>query len=201
MLIVSTAMLTIFGFPYMTLLAGDRRREPGGSVAQVGRAVSVLMAFNGFGALVGALVVASLPATTPRQPRHPVHAARVRRCSSSASRSRAPSGRWRVFSMLAGAALMATNSLALTSIQSAVPGHLRGRVMALFVMAFMGIMPFSALDLRAARPGRSGRRTRCSAPVSCCSLGAAAHRAARVAALHRGRARPGPPATAGRPAR
>ena len=40
---------------------------------------------------------------------------------------------------------MATNSLALTSIQSSVPGYLRGRVMALFVMAFVGIMPFSAL--------------------------------------------------------
>ena len=40
---------------------------------------------------------------------------------------------------------MSTNSLALTSIQSVVPGHLRGRVMALFVMSFMGIMPVSAL--------------------------------------------------------
>jgi hypothetical protein len=40
---------------------------------------------------------------------------------------------------------MSTNSLAMTSIQSAVPGYLRGRVMALFVMAFVGIMPFSAL--------------------------------------------------------
>ena len=49
------------------------------------------------------------------------------------------------FSVLAGAGLMATNSLAMTSIQSAVPGYLRGRVMALFVMAFVGIMPFSAL--------------------------------------------------------
>jgi len=47
--------------------------------------------------------------------------------------------------VLAGAALMSTNSLAMTSIQAAVPGYLRGRVMALFVMAFVGIMPFSAL--------------------------------------------------------
>jgi len=32
----------------------------------------------------------------------------------------------------------------MTSIQAAVPGYLRGRVMALFMMAFMGVMPLSA---------------------------------------------------------
>jgi hypothetical protein len=32
-----------------------------------------------------------------------------------------------------------------TSIQVAVPGHLRGRVMALFVLAFMGMMPISSI--------------------------------------------------------
>ncbi len=42
-------------------------------------------------------------------------------------------------------AILATNSLSNTSIQAAVPGHLRGRVMALFVMSFMGIMPISGL--------------------------------------------------------
>ena len=32
----------------------------------------------------------------------------------------------------------------MTSIQAAVPGYLRGRVMALFMMAFLGVMPLSA---------------------------------------------------------
>jgi hypothetical protein len=47
-------------------------------------------------------------------------------------------------SALAGAALLTTNSLVNTSIQSAVPNHLRGRVMALFIMSFLGLMPISA---------------------------------------------------------
>jgi MFS family permease len=40
---------------------------------------------------------------------------------------------------------MTTNSLANTSIQATAPPHLRGRVMGLFVMAFLGIMPISGL--------------------------------------------------------
>jgi hypothetical protein len=40
---------------------------------------------------------------------------------------------------------MTTNSLANTSIQSSAPPHLRGRVMGLFVTAFLGIMPISGL--------------------------------------------------------
>ena len=49
-----------------------------------------------------------------------------------------------VCTTLAGAAYMATSSLVMTSIQAAVPGYLRGRVMALFMMAFLGVMPLSA---------------------------------------------------------
>ena len=144
MLIISTAMLTIFGFPYMTLLAAIVGSTLGGSTIEVGRSVAVLMAFNGLGALIGALVVAGLPSTTPRNRVIPLAllAFAVFICGFSLVHVL-----WAMalFSMLAGAALMSTNSLALTSIQAAVPGHLRGRVMALFVMSFMGIMPFSAL--------------------------------------------------------
>jgi MFS family permease len=144
MLIISTAMLTIFGFPYMTLIAAIVHSNLGGSIEQVGRAASVLMAFNGFGALLGALAVAGLPAATRRERVIPytlfAFAAFVI-CFALVRSEWAMA----VFSTLAGASLMASNSLALTSIQSTVPGHLRGRVMALFVMAFVGIMPFSAL--------------------------------------------------------
>lgn len=144
MLLFSTAMLTILGFPYMTLLAAIVHQNLGGTLTQVGRTVSVLMAFNGFGALVGALVIASLPATIQRNRAIPFTLMAFATFVVGFSLMRAE---WSMaaFSTLAGAALMATNSLALTSIQSAVPGHLRGRVMALFVMAFVGIMPFSAL--------------------------------------------------------
>ena len=49
-----------------------------------------------------------------------------------------------IITLFAGAAYISTNSLIMTSIQAAVPGYLRGRVMALFMMAFMGVMPLSA---------------------------------------------------------
>lgn len=144
MLIVSTALLTIFGFPYMTLLAAIVHVNLGGSVAHVSRTVAVLLALNGFGALVGALVVAGLPASTPRYRVIPytLLAFAVFVMGFALMHAEWLMG---VFSVLAGAALMATNSLVTTSIQAAAPGHLRGRVMALFVMAFVGIMPFSAL--------------------------------------------------------
>jgi MFS family permease len=144
MLILSTAMLTIFGFPYMTLLAAIVAENLGGTVAQVGRATAVIMAFNGLGALLGALGVAGLPASTPRNRVIPYTLLAFAAFVVMFSLARVE---WTmaVFSVLAGAGLMATNSLAMTSIQSAVPGYLRGRVMALFVMAFVGIMPFSAL--------------------------------------------------------
>jgi MFS family permease len=48
-----------------------------------------------------------------------------------------------VLSTLAGASFLTAVSAMNTSIQATVPHELRGRVMALFVMAFMGIMPFS----------------------------------------------------------
>jgi len=144
MLILSTAMLTIFGFPYMTLLAAIVGANIGGTVTQVGRATAVIMAFNGLGALLGALGVASLPSTTPRNRVIPYTLLAFAAFVVMFSLAHVE---WTmaVFSVLAGAALMATNSLAMTSIQSEVPGHLRGRVMALFVMSFVGIMPFSAL--------------------------------------------------------
>ncbi len=144
MLIVSTALLTIFGFPYMTLLAAITDLNVGGSVAHVSRTVAIMLALNGFGALLGALGVASLPSSTPRYRVIPytllIFAAFV--IGFALMHAEWSMG---VFSVLAGAALMATNSLVTTSIQAAAPGHLRGRVMALFVMSFVGIMPFSAL--------------------------------------------------------
>jgi MFS family permease len=145
-LIVTTAVLTVFGFPYMTLLPAIVNRTLG--LAEGGdaykHAVAYIMAANGLGAMVGALVIASLPATTKRERLIPFtlvgFAAAL--IGFALSRSLAVTI---VFSTIAGMAILATNSLSNTSIQAAVPGHLRGRVMALFVMSFMGIMPISGL--------------------------------------------------------
>ena len=145
LLILSTALLTILGFPYMTLLTAIIHTSfPAYTDAQVGREYSVIYAFNGLGALIGALGVASLPAAVPRNRIIPF--ALLAFAAFITAFSLVHTVLWMVvLSMLAGAALMATNSLVLTSIQIVVPGFLRGRVMALFIMSFMGIMPVSAL--------------------------------------------------------
>jgi MFS family permease len=143
-LIISTALLTILGFPYMTILTAIIHAQFGGTPTHVARTYSIIYAFNGLGALVGALVVAGLPPTVPRNRIIPISLLAFATFVSAFSLARSVPLMC-VFSVLAGAALMATNSLALTSIQASVPGYLRGRVMALFIMAFIGIMPVSAL--------------------------------------------------------
>ncbi|MDR3687626.1 MAG: MFS transporter [Coriobacteriia bacterium] len=145
-LILSTAVMTIFGFPYMTLLPAIINQTLGFAINTDGynRAVAIVMATNGLGAMAGALSVASLPATVRRNRIIPfaLLAFGVSLLAFSLTRSL-----WlmAIVSAFAGAALMTTNSLANTSIQSSTPPHLRGRVMGLFVTAFMGIMPISGL--------------------------------------------------------
>lgn len=140
MLILSTAIMTIFGMPYMMLLPAIADKSL--HVDKLG--VSYLMAANGLGAVVGALIVASMG--------HHVNRNRIIPFSLTAmgallvvfggSHIMALS---LVISTLAGAAVLTTNSLVNTSIQSSTPHQLRGRVMALFVMAFMGLMPVSSI--------------------------------------------------------
>jgi MFS family permease len=146
LLLLSTAVMTLFGFAYMTLLPAIVDKSLGYSVDSdaYNRAVAVVMTANGLGAMIGALTVASLPATVRRNRIVPVSllAFGLLLFAFSLSRSLWLSS---AISALAGAALMTTNSLANTSIQSSAPPHLRGRVMGLFVTAFLGFMPISAL--------------------------------------------------------
>jgi MFS family permease len=146
MVIISTAVLTVFGMPYMTALLPafvDKSMHFTDQVAN-GRWVSIVLAANGLGAVVSALIVASLPRGVRRENlmRYGILAMALTLIAYSFCHSV-----WLVLplSALAGAALLTTNSLANTSIQAAVPNQLRGRVMSLFVMSFMGLMPISAL--------------------------------------------------------
>jgi len=108
------------------------------------RAVAFVMAANGLGALAGALAVAGLPASVGRNRLIPFTLAALAVLLIAFSLSH-----WLpltlLLSTLAGAALLAASSLTNTSIQMAAPGHLRGRVMALFVLAFMGMMPIRGI--------------------------------------------------------
>ena len=139
-LLTSTALMTIFGMPYMMLLPVIVK-----DVLHMGEIqVTVLMSANGFGAVVGALGVASFSPDVKRERLMPwfLLAFAVLLALFGLSRSYYLSV---AISAVAGAALMATNSLTNTSIQASVPDYLRGRVMALFVMCFMGIMPISSI--------------------------------------------------------
>ena len=144
LLILSTAAMTIFAFPYMTLLPAIVSTSLGFSGKGLSRAVAFVMAANGLGALAGALAVAGLPAALRRERVIPFTLAALAVLLIGFALSR-----WLpltlALSTLAGAALLASSSLTNTSIQVAVPGHLRGRVMALFVLAFMGMMPISSI--------------------------------------------------------
>jgi MFS family permease len=144
LLILSTAIMTICAFPYITLLPAIVSTSLGFSGKGLSRVVAFVMAANGLGALAGALAVAGLPATLRRDRVIPFTLAALAVLLVGFALSR-----WLpltlALSTLAGAALLASSSLTNTSIQVAAPGHLRGRVMALFVLAFMGMMPISGI--------------------------------------------------------
>ncbi len=151
LLILSVAMMTVFGMPYMMLLPAvvDKVLVPVALIGKVRRVaidtgVNYLVAANGLGALVGALMVASFPKGIRREPlvRYTLLAMSVLLVAFTLS-STLPV--MLVVSALTGAAFLTSTSLMNTSIQACVPHHLRGRVMALFVMAFMGLMPVSSL--------------------------------------------------------
>jgi MFS family permease len=150
-LLLSVAMMTLFGMPYMMLLPAlvDKALVPAALTAAAHQALiktwtSYVMAANGLGAVVGALVVASLPRSVRRERLVPYFllAMAVLLVGFALSRSLVLT---LGISALTGAAFLTSTSLMNTSIQACVPHHLRGRVMALFVVSFMGLMPISSL--------------------------------------------------------
>lgn len=152
MLLLTQVFVTVFAMPMTTLLPALARETLG--LGQAG--YSMLLACNGAGALAGALVMASLK---PGVRRERIIAAAVPSMAVlilalAFSRSAWLSG---ALLFLTGIAFLASNSSVNTSLQTAAPPHLRGRVLSLFVLAFTGIMPFSALAFGAL--GRALSRT------------------------------------------
>ena len=138
--LLTAVMLTIFGMPFMTLLP-----VLAAQTLKLGSAgYSSLMGFNGMGALIGALAVASLPRSVRRERiiRYGLFAMALGIFALAFSRSYAVTA---VLLVLLGAAFLACVSSINTNLQTAVPNNLRGRVMALFVICFMGMMPFGSL--------------------------------------------------------
>ncbi len=138
--LLTAVMLTIFGMPFMTLLPAFAADTLGlGSTGY-----SALMGFNGAGALIGALTVASLPRSVKRESiiRYSLTAMAVGVLALSFVRAYVLVA---VLLVALGAVFLACVSSINTNLQTAVPNELRGRVMALFVLSFMGMMPFGSL--------------------------------------------------------
>jgi len=139
-LVLLTATLSIFGFPYITMMPVFARnvlhRGAGG--------YGILTSSVGIGAMLGALGVAMLG-------RSIVHKGRTMLLGGisfgvllvlfSASRSL---GLSMALLALAGCAMIVNNSLTNTLLQTAVPDHLRGRVMGFYSFVFVGLAPFGA---------------------------------------------------------
>jgi MFS family permease len=138
--LLTLTMLVVFGMTFMTLL-------PAIAVDTLGlgsAGYSSLMMFNGLGALAGALGVASLPRSVRRERiiRYGLLVMALGSIALAVSRTYTLSA---VTLFVLGAAFLACVSSINTNLQTAAPNHLRGRIMALFVVAFMGMMPFGAI--------------------------------------------------------
>ncbi|MGH7612885.1 MAG: MFS transporter [Gemmatimonadales bacterium] len=141
-LIVLTATLSVFGFPFLVLMPVVAR-----DVLDVGAAgYGALTAAVGAGAMLGALAIA-------------VHGARIR----SKGRLMATGGtafglalvlfalsrsfpQSLLLLALAGCAMIVNNALTNTMLQTIAPDHLRGRVMGFYSFVFVGMSPVGAFQ-------------------------------------------------------
>jgi MFS family permease len=139
-LVATTAVLSLFGFPYLVLMPVFAR-----DVLAVGaEGLGVMSASVGVGALASALGLATLGSRASRG-----------RLVAAASRSFglavaafavAP---WLPLALLllgvAGFAMVLNNAVTNTLLQSLTPDRLRGRVMSLWAWTFVGIAPLGSL--------------------------------------------------------
>ncbi len=139
-MLISAFALSLFGMPYVTLMP-----VMAGEVLGKGAAgYSLLMAAGGLGAVGGALSVASMPAGVSRGLliRLGLMGMGASLLLFSLSRNFYLS---LIFVAMAGFSFLMGMSAGTTGLQTAAPAPLRGRVMALFVLCFGGVQPFSAL--------------------------------------------------------
>jgi MFS family permease len=140
-LVVLTAIISIFGFPYLVLMPVFAR-----DVLRVGAAgYGLLSAAVGIGAVAGALTVAVL-------------SARIRKGRTLVAAGTVFGSLLAVFALsrsfavalgvlvLVGAAMIVNNALTNTLLQTHVPDHLRGRVMGFYSFMFVGMAPLGAFQ-------------------------------------------------------
>jgi MFS family permease len=139
MLLASIAMMTVFGMPFAALLPAIAGKTLG--LDETG--YSMLMSANGLGALAGALVIASLSERVSRERviRWGLLAMALGIFGLAVARTQVAA-----IAVLVpmGFVFLASVSSINTSLQMTCPPEVRGRVMSLFVLAFMGMMPVGA---------------------------------------------------------
>lgn len=139
-LLITTGLITLFGMPYATLMPVFAKNVLGLGASGFGFA----MAANGLGALIGALIVGSLAATIKRETLIRGGAILFGGALMALGFTRSVVTAIPVL-VICGAAFLITSSAINTSLQDLTPGRLRGRIMSMYVLMFMGFMPFAGL--------------------------------------------------------
>jgi MFS family permease len=144
-LILLTALLSIYGFPFLVMMPVFAR-----DVLRVGaEGYGVLMASVGVGAMVGALSIAAFSRRLPRGRLQLLGGAAFGLLVTlfAASRSFVSSV---LLLGLGGCAMIVNNALTNTMLQTLVPDHLRGRVMGFYSLVFVGMGPLGSFQIGAA---------------------------------------------------
>jgi MFS family permease len=139
-LMILTAILSVFGFPYISMMPVFARDVLHRGATGYGALTSSI----GIGAVIGALGVAVGSSHIRKRGRLMLvggTAFGMLVMLFSASRALALS---MVLLAFAGCAMIVNNSLTNTLLQTAAPDHLRGRIMGFYSFVFVGMAPFGA---------------------------------------------------------
>ena len=139
-IVILIGLVSLVGVPYSVLIPVFAQKILGGGADTLG----FLMASSGGGAMLGALWLAAREKKTGLGRLVPLGAAMF-----GAGLAAFALSRWRGFSMaclvLTGAGFMVQMASSNTLLQTIVDDDKRGRVMSLFIMAFLGTAPVGAL--------------------------------------------------------
>jgi MFS family permease len=139
-LMTLTAIISVFGFPYIAMMPVFARDVLHRGAAGYGALTSSI----GIGAVIGALAIALTSARIRRRGRLMLLGGTVfglLLILFSASRVLPLS---MVLLALTGCAMIVNNSITNTLLQTSAPDHLRGRIMGFYSFVFVGMAPFGA---------------------------------------------------------
>ncbi len=139
-LLIYVGLLSVFGFSLMTLMPAWAVEVLGGDV----RTNGLLLSARGAGSLIGALMIASIGISNLRQKVWQIGWCLMPLTLAFFAITRELWGSLTLM-ILVGWSFMAVLNISNALIQSYVPDHLRGRVMGVYVLVFMGTMPIGSL--------------------------------------------------------